>query len=174
MGQYASRHHRQPEEHVDAQTADVVGLAWARGLGLDDDAAFSRTGGRCIVPDEDLTGLEFVELFGATALRGPRAWVEPVARLPSAAFYDGTAVAALTEADDGRPAPGRRRGMRTAARERLAYRDHYSSLTAGGPLAQGPLAGESLGRGGGNPAGDDDSAVPLISRAPQDAALVLE
>ncbi len=165
---------RQPEEHVDAQTADVVGLAWARGLRLDDDAAFSRAGGRCVVPDEGLAGLEFVELFGAAALRGPRALVEAVAQLPSRAFYDGTAVAALAEADRGRDGDGGRRGMRTAARERLAYRDHYGAPTPGGPLTQGPLADGAPAPGGVSPAGAQDPAVPLISRAPHDAALVLE
>ncbi|QDQ97256.1 hypothetical protein [Tomitella fengzijianii] len=128
---------------MDSHTIDVVGLAWSRGLRLPDDAAFTRTGERALVRDDALPGLEFVELFGASALRGPDHLVDAVAELPSGAFLDGTAVAAVAARNPGA-------GMRTAARERLAFRDHYEPSTPPG------------------------TAVPVVSRSPLDAARVLD
>ncbi|GAA4812596.1 GNAT family N-acetyltransferase [Tomitella cavernea] len=128
---------------MDAHTAAVIGLAWSRGLSLSDDAAFSRAGERALVRDDALSGLEFVELFGASALRGPGRLVDVAAQLPSAAFLDGTAVAAVAEDQPGT-------GTRTAARERLAFRDHYAPAIAPG------------------------AAVPVVSRSAHDAARVLD
>lgn len=130
---------------MDAHTADVVRLAWSRGLGLGDDAALAAGRPRAIVATDDDGPVEFVQVFGAEALRGPAALIGPVAALGAPAFADGTALAALREAA---PAGGAGRAMRIRAREALGYRDHYS------PRAAGPL--------------------PTVSHAPHDAARVLD
>ncbi|WP_182359905.1 hypothetical protein [Tomitella gaofuii] len=119
---------------MDAHTAAVIGLAWSRGLSLHDDAAFSHAGERVLVRDDALPGLEFVELFGASALRGPGRLVDAAAQLPSSAFLDGTAVSAVAADRPGA-------GTRTASRERLAFRDHYAP--AAPPGAAVPVVSRS-------------------------------
>lgn len=139
---------------MDSHTAAVIGLAWARGLGADDDA-FTDRGARATVIDDSLETLEHVELFGAEVLRGPGRLVERVATLPAAAFRDGAALAGLTTAPGGG-------GLRTTQQDFLAYRDHYSVER---PPASAPPAGAPIPALG---------QVPTISHAPDDAALVLD
>src|SRR5699024_1403372 len=144
---------------VDTHTADIVRLAWTRGLGLPDDA-FTADDASGVVVDDALPGVEFVELFARRILRGPAWMVDRVAGLPASAFHDGSALAALTRA---RGAPEARRdvgALRTTARERLAYRDHYS----------GPAEHRGAARADAAP----DEQVPTISHSPADAALVLD
>ena len=52
-------------------SADIIQLAWARRLGLD-DGAFAASGGQRITRVvDDAPALQFVRLFGASALVGP-------------------------------------------------------------------------------------------------------
>jgi GNAT superfamily N-acetyltransferase len=52
-------------------SADIVQLAWARRLGLDDGAFGAAAGGRITRADEAARSLQFVRLFGGSALVGP-------------------------------------------------------------------------------------------------------
>lgn len=65
---------------LDAGSAEIVLLAWARHLGFDDEAfsfvsgpAAARTGERLVREDDDAESITFVRLFGRSALVAP-AW----------------------------------------------------------------------------------------------------
>jgi len=53
-------------------SADIIALAWARRLGLDDGAFAAAAGRRLTRADETARTLQFVRLFGSSALVGPQ------------------------------------------------------------------------------------------------------
>ena len=55
-------------------SVDIIQLAWARRLGLDDGAFASAAGARITRADDTARAVEFVRLFGNSALVGPQ-WV---------------------------------------------------------------------------------------------------
>jgi GNAT superfamily N-acetyltransferase len=59
---------------LESHSAAVIQLAWARHLGLDDGAFASalESGERITRADESVRSLEFVRLFGSSALVGPQ------------------------------------------------------------------------------------------------------
>lgn len=148
---------------MDSHTADIVRFAWTRGMGLRDNA-FTARDAHAVVVDDDLTGVEFVELFDRSVLRGPARLLDPIAGLPASAFHDGSALATLTRALAPDVAYRGTGALRTTVRERLAYRDHYSGHGVG---RADPASPAGPGRG-------TDEQVPTISHAHDDAALVLD
>lgn len=53
-------------------SADIIQLAWARHLGFDDAGFASSAGGRLTRADESRRTVDFVRLFGTSALVGPQ------------------------------------------------------------------------------------------------------
>lgn len=53
-------------------SAEIIQLAWARRLGLDDGAFAAAAGRRLTRADEAARSLQFVRLFGSSALVGPQ------------------------------------------------------------------------------------------------------
>jgi GNAT superfamily N-acetyltransferase len=65
-------------------TADIIQLAWARRLGLD-DAAFTaarESGERITRADESARAVQFVRLFGSSALVGPQWALDAAVGIP--------------------------------------------------------------------------------------------
>ncbi|MEE2568046.1 GNAT family N-acetyltransferase [Pseudarthrobacter sp. J64] len=69
---------------LDHGTADIIQLAWARHLGLEDQAFAEAlaSGERIIRVDEEATSVQFVRLFGASALVGPGWAADAAASIP--------------------------------------------------------------------------------------------
>ena len=69
---------------LDPGSAAIIQLAWARRLGLDDDAfGDALTSGKRIVrADESCRTVEFVRLFGSSALVGPQSVIDAATDIP--------------------------------------------------------------------------------------------
>jgi GNAT superfamily N-acetyltransferase len=63
-------------------SADIIQLAWARHLGFDDADFATSTGERLTRADESRRTVDFVRLFGSSALVGPQWALDAAAGLP--------------------------------------------------------------------------------------------
>ena len=57
---------------LEAGSVDIIQLAWARHLGLDDGAFADASGTRITLVNNNARSVEFVRLFGASAIVGPQ------------------------------------------------------------------------------------------------------
>jgi len=105
---------------VEANTAAIVRLAWARMLGLPDEALADGNGARIVRPGGRT--LTFVRIFGQGALCGPDAAIEALAEYPDEEL---TSTRILLDACPGR-------GARAVGAATLAYLDSYVT----GPLVE--------------------------------------
>jgi GNAT superfamily N-acetyltransferase len=88
---------------LDPGSAAIVQLAWARRLGLDDDAfALSLASGERIVrADDSVKTVEFVRLFGSSALVGPQWVIDAAAGIPDAEMAQHVTLLTLTRSHGG-------------------------------------------------------------------------
>lgn len=130
---------------LDPGSAAIVQLAWARRLGLEDQA-FSdalASGERIVRVDERASRAEFVRLFGSSALVGPQWLVDAAADIPDGEMAQHVTLLTLTRARGGH-------GLGAAA---LFFADDL-------PLQQPP---EEMTVSHGNP-----EAIELEGRCPPD------
>ncbi|BAS16729.1 hypothetical protein AHiyo8_50320 [Arthrobacter sp. Hiyo8] len=144
---------------LDAGSAEIVLLAWARHLGFDDEAfsfvsgsPAARTGERLVREDEDAESITFVRLFGRSALVAP-AWAVAAAvelsddqlsehsallRISREHGGHGLGTSALLFADD-LPSSGRaaKSPSRTATRRRSSWRAGALQTTSMKSISQG-------------------------------------
>ncbi|MGO4186155.1 GNAT family N-acetyltransferase [Pseudarthrobacter sp. TAF60_1] len=88
---------------LDPGSAAIIQLAWARHLGLDDDA-FGRSltsGERVVRADEAARTVEFVRLFGSSALVGPQWLIEAAAGIPDDEMAQHVTLLTLTRSHGG-------------------------------------------------------------------------
>lgn len=83
---------------LDPGSAAIVQLAWARRLGLDDDAFGTAlaSGERIVRADESARTVEFVRLFGSSVLVGPQAIIDAAADIPDADMAQHVTLLTLT------------------------------------------------------------------------------
>ncbi|NUT69752.1 GNAT family N-acetyltransferase [Pseudarthrobacter sp. C4D7] len=88
---------------LDPGSAAIIQLAWARRLGLDDDAfgdALS-TGERIVRADESARTVDFVRLFGSSVLVGPQAVIDAAAAIPDEEMAQHVTLLKLTREQGG-------------------------------------------------------------------------
>jgi GNAT superfamily N-acetyltransferase len=88
---------------LDPGSAAIIQLAWARRLGLDDDAfaASLASGERIVRVDDSVRTVEFVRLFGSSALVGPQ-WVADAATgIPDEEMAQHVTLLTLTRSHGG-------------------------------------------------------------------------
>ncbi|MCU1515689.1 MAG: acetyltransferase family protein [Pseudarthrobacter sp.] len=88
---------------LDPGSAAIIQLAWARRLGLD-DAAFATSlasGERIVRADEAAQTVEFVRLFGSSALVGPQWVIDAAAGIPDQEMAQHVTLLTLTRAHGG-------------------------------------------------------------------------
>ena len=88
---------------LDPGSAAIIQLAWARRLGLD-DGAFSyalASGERIVRADESARTVEFVRLFGSSALVGPQWVIDAAADLPDEEMAQHVTLLTLTRQHGG-------------------------------------------------------------------------
>src|ERR671921_2006028 len=88
---------------LDPGSAAIIQLAWARRLGLDDDAfgtALS-SGERIVRADESARTVEFVRLFGSSALVGPQWIIDAAAGIPDEEMAQHVTLLTLTRSPGG-------------------------------------------------------------------------
>jgi GNAT superfamily N-acetyltransferase len=88
---------------LDPGSAAIIQLAWARRLGLDDDAFASAlaSGERIVRADESARTVEFVRLFGSSALVGPQWVIDAAAGIPDEEMAQHVTLLTLTRAHGG-------------------------------------------------------------------------
>ncbi len=88
---------------LDAGSAAIIQLAWARRLGLDDHAFGDAlaTGDRLVRADESARTVEFVRLFGSSALVGPQWLIDAAAAVPDADLAQHVTLLTLTRSHGG-------------------------------------------------------------------------
>ena len=88
---------------LDPGSAAIIQLAWARRLGLDDDAFSSAlaSGERIVRADESVRTVEFVRLFGSSALVGPQWIIDAAAELPDEEMAQHVTLLTLTRSHGG-------------------------------------------------------------------------
>lgn len=88
---------------LDPGSAAIIQLAWARHLGLDDDAfaASRRSGERVVRAHEAAETVEFVRLFGSSALVGPQAVIDAAAGIPDEEMAQHVTLLTLTRSHGG-------------------------------------------------------------------------
>lgn len=88
---------------LDAGSAAIIQLAWARRLGLDDHAFGDAlaTGDRVVRADESARTVEFVRLFGSSALVGPQWLIDAAAAVPDADLAQHVTLLTLTRSHGG-------------------------------------------------------------------------
>jgi GNAT superfamily N-acetyltransferase len=130
---------------LDPGSAAIIQLAWARRLGLDDDAfgAALTSGERIVRADEASRTVDFVRLFGSSALVGPQWVIDAAAGIPDEEMAQHVTLLTLTRSHGGH-------GMGAAA---LFFADDL-------PLQQ---PSEELTVSHGNP-----EAIELEGRCPPD------
>lgn len=88
---------------LDAGSAAIIQLAWARRLGLADHA-FSEalaSGERVVRVDETVSTAQFVRLFGVSALVGPHWLIDAAADIPDAEMAQHVTLLTLTRSHGG-------------------------------------------------------------------------
>jgi GNAT superfamily N-acetyltransferase len=88
---------------LDPGSAAIIQLAWARRLGLDDDAfaASLASGERIVRADDSVQTIEFVRLFGSSALVGPQWVIDAAAGIPDAEMAQHVTLLTLTRSHGG-------------------------------------------------------------------------
>ena len=88
---------------LDPGSVAIIQLAWARRLGLDDDAFSSAlaSGERIVRADESVRTVEFVRLFGSSALVGPQWVIDAAADLPDEEMAQHVTLLTLTRLHGG-------------------------------------------------------------------------
>ncbi|UZX04177.1 GNAT family N-acetyltransferase [Arthrobacter sp. CDRTa11] len=88
---------------LDPGTAAIIQLAWARRLGLADDAFAEslRSGERIVRVDDAARTVEFVRLFGSSALVGPEWIVDAAAGIPDEEMAHHVTLLTLTRTHGG-------------------------------------------------------------------------
>jgi GNAT superfamily N-acetyltransferase len=88
---------------LDPGSAAIIQLAWARHLGLDDDAFGSSlaSGERVVRADETAKTVEFVRLFGSSALVGPQWLIDAAAGIPDDEMAHHVTLLTLTRSHGG-------------------------------------------------------------------------
>jgi GNAT superfamily N-acetyltransferase len=88
---------------LDPGSAAIIQLAWARRLGLDDDAFSSAlaSGERIVRADESVRTVEFVRLFGSSALVGPQWVVDAADGIPDEEMAHHVTLLTLTRSHGG-------------------------------------------------------------------------
>ena len=88
---------------LDPGSAAIIQLAWARRLGLDDDAFSSAlaSGERIVRADESARTVEFVRLFGSSALVGPQWVIDTAAGIPDEEMAQHVTLLTLTRSHGG-------------------------------------------------------------------------
>lgn len=88
---------------LDPGSAAIIQLAWARHLGLDDGAfsAALTSGERVVRADESAKTVEFVRLFGSSALIGPQWVIDAAAGIPDDEMAQHVTLLTLTRSHGG-------------------------------------------------------------------------
>src|SRR6476661_286700 len=88
---------------LDPGSAAIIQLAWARRLGLDDDAFGDAlaSGERIVRADESARTVDFVRLFGSSALVGPRSVIDAAADIPDEEMAQHVTLLKLTREQGG-------------------------------------------------------------------------
>jgi GNAT superfamily N-acetyltransferase len=88
---------------LDPGSAAIIQLAWARRLGLDDDAFGTAlaTDERIVRADESARTVEFVRLFGSSVLVGPQSVIDAAAGIPDAEMAQHVTLLTLTRDHGG-------------------------------------------------------------------------
>jgi GNAT superfamily N-acetyltransferase len=88
---------------LDPGSAAIIQLAWARRLGLDDGAfaASLASGERIVRADDSVQTVEFVRLFGSSALVGPQWVIDAAAGIPDAEMAQHVTLLTLTRSHGG-------------------------------------------------------------------------
>ena len=88
---------------LDPGSAAIIQLAWARRLGLDDDAfaVALASGERIVRADDSVQTVEFVRLFGSSALVGPQWIIDAAAGIPDEEMAQQVTLLTLTRAHGG-------------------------------------------------------------------------
>jgi GNAT superfamily N-acetyltransferase len=88
---------------LDPGSAAIIQLAWARRLGLDDGAfaASLASGERIVRADDSVQTIEFVRLFGSSALVGPQWVIDAAAGIPDAEMAQHVTLLTLTRSHGG-------------------------------------------------------------------------
>ena len=88
---------------LDAGSAAIIQLAWARRLGLADDAFSTAlaSGERIVRADESVRTVEFVRLFGSSALIGPQWVIDAADRIPDEEMAQHVTLLTLTRSHGG-------------------------------------------------------------------------
>ncbi|QNE15435.1 GNAT family N-acetyltransferase [Pseudarthrobacter sp. NBSH8] len=88
---------------LDPGSAAIIQLAWARHLGLDDGAfaASLSSGERMVRADNAAETVEFVRLFGSSALVGPQWVIDAAAGIPDGEMAQHVTLLTLTRSHGG-------------------------------------------------------------------------
>ena len=88
---------------LDPGSAAIIQLAWARRLGLDDGAfaASLASGERIVRADDSAKTVDFVRLFGSSALVGPQWVIDAAAAIPDEEMAQHVTLLTLTRAHGG-------------------------------------------------------------------------
>ncbi|MHC6230147.1 GNAT family N-acetyltransferase [Arthrobacter sp. MMS24-T111] len=83
---------------LDPGSAAIIQLAWARRLGLDDDAFGTglASSERIVRADESARTVEFVRLFGSSVLVGPQSVIDAAAGIPDEEMAQHVTLLTLT------------------------------------------------------------------------------
>lgn len=87
---------------LDPGTVSIIRLAWARLLGLDDDALDDGSSDRLYSVDDDASVLTFVTLFGREVLRGPAWAAEAAQKMPASELRSHSTLLTLSREHSGR------------------------------------------------------------------------
>jgi GNAT superfamily N-acetyltransferase len=82
-------------------SADIVQLAWARHLGFDDGDFAASAGERLTRADESRRTVDFVRLFGSSALVGPQWALDAAAGLPDEELAQHVTLLTITRSHGG-------------------------------------------------------------------------
>ncbi|WP_285244912.1 GNAT family N-acetyltransferase [Pseudarthrobacter sp. fls2-241-R2A-127] len=88
---------------LDPGSAAIIQLAWARRLGLDDDAFGTALASseRIVRADESARTVEFVRLFGSSVLVGPQSVIDAAAGIPDEEMAQHVTLLTLTRDQGG-------------------------------------------------------------------------
>jgi GNAT superfamily N-acetyltransferase len=82
-------------------SVDIIQLAWARHLGLDDGAFAAAAGERITRADESAGAVQFVRLFGSSALVGPQWALDAAAKLSDGELAQHVTLLTITRQHGG-------------------------------------------------------------------------
>jgi GNAT superfamily N-acetyltransferase len=82
-------------------SADIIQLAWARHLGFNDADFAASAGGRLTRADESRRTVDFVRLFGSSALVGPQWALDAAAGLPDEELAQHVTLLTITRSHGG-------------------------------------------------------------------------